>query len=273
MKKLLLWFSLLSSALAFGQGYVVPPQVALKTVNGLTSPISNAIITVCSANTSGIPCSPPLVNAVFKDAALTQPLTNPFTADAQGNYNFAVANGNYTVTVSASGFAGYSYQLSVGVSVFNTTIIANNGIDATGGNFGDGAGGNTALRVDPQPATNGVDNGHSSSLVEFRATDNSGTPQWIFMFLDTVPSTGHTGQIRFVTGNYGVYGVDTDGVLSTDGLPLNTLNSAPFNAAAPGSLITCTDCDTPSSEGATCTNSGDHAKAEAIFIRGAWKCF
>lgn len=98
---------------ALAQGVVVSPQTALKTVNGATSPIAGATITVCAANTAGLPCSPALVGATFKDAALAAPLANPFTADANGNYNFAIASGTYTVTVTASGFTGYSYQLSV----------------------------------------------------------------------------------------------------------------------------------------------------------------
>jgi len=108
-----LLFLLLLSSLAFGQGSIVPPQTALKTVNGFTTPIANATITVCAANTGGIPCSPALVNAIFQNTSLTQPLSNPFTSDAQGNYQFAVAPGSYTVTVTAFGFQGNSYQITV----------------------------------------------------------------------------------------------------------------------------------------------------------------
>src|SRR6267154_1959530 len=69
---------------ALAQGVVVSPQTALKTVNGTTSPIPGATITVCAANTSGLPCSPALAGVTFKDAALGVPLANPFTADANG---------------------------------------------------------------------------------------------------------------------------------------------------------------------------------------------
>jgi hypothetical protein len=103
------WLAL--SPLAWSQGVIVPTQTALKTVNGLTQPIANATITVCAANASGIPCSPALVNAVFTDRTLLQPLGNPFSADANGNYTFAIAPGSYTVTVTASGYAGFSYQV------------------------------------------------------------------------------------------------------------------------------------------------------------------
>lgn len=99
---------------AHGQGVFVPQQTALKSINGLTTPIANATITVCAANAGGIPCSPALVNIIFKDAALTQPLSNPFTSDSQGNYQFAVAPGTYTVTVTSLGFNGNSYQVTAG---------------------------------------------------------------------------------------------------------------------------------------------------------------
>lgn len=134
-----LFLALFLPVLAFAQGVVVSPQTALKTINGATSPIAGATITVCAANTSGLPCSPALAGVTFKDAALTAPLANPFTADANGNYSFAIASGTYTVTVTASGFAGYSYQLSVtcppaGPCTFSaitvTTVTASGSISA-----------------------------------------------------------------------------------------------------------------------------------------------
>jgi len=45
-------------------------------------------------------------------------------------------------------------------------------------------------------------------------------------------------------------------------------------AAAPGDgyFFACADCDTPTAEGATCTNTGDHAGADAHYRRGDIKC-
>ncbi len=43
--------------------------------------------------------------------------------------------------------------------------------------------------------------------------------------------------------------------------------------AANGTIEYCSDCDTPASEGATCSSSGDKVGAEAHRIRGTWKCF
>jgi hypothetical protein len=96
---------------AFAQGVFVGPQTALKVVNGIIYPMANATITVCAANAGGIPCAPVTIS-IFKDIALTQPLSNPFQADAMGNYIFAVAPGTYTITVTGAGFTGYSYQVS-----------------------------------------------------------------------------------------------------------------------------------------------------------------
>jgi hypothetical protein len=109
-----LLFLLCISSLALGQGNLVAPKPVLSVVNGVTRPVANATITVCGPGATGIPCSPVLVGVLFKDAALTQPLPNPFTTDGNGNYQFAVAAGTYTVTETASGFAGYSYQFSIG---------------------------------------------------------------------------------------------------------------------------------------------------------------
>jgi hypothetical protein len=110
------FFFLVSTSLAFAQGVFSPAEVALKVVNGYTTPIANATITVCAANTGGIPCSLPLSGTIFYDLGLTQPLSNPFTSDAFGNYQFAAVAGTYTVTVSATGYVGNSYQLSLGGS-------------------------------------------------------------------------------------------------------------------------------------------------------------
>lgn len=119
-------FLLIFSALAFGQGAFIPPQTALKNVNGLVMPIANATITVCAGSAAGIPCSPPLTNTIFADIALTQPLSNPFTADANGNYQFAAAPGTFTVTVTAAGFAGFSYQVTTSSGSGSNLLPLNN---------------------------------------------------------------------------------------------------------------------------------------------------
>lgn len=112
MKKLLL--VLLFPLALFGQGLYVPAKTVFGTVNGFTRPVAGATITVCGPGIGGSPCAPPLANTVFQDSALTIPLSNPLQADANGNYpQFAVAPGTYTVTESAPGYSGFSYQLQI----------------------------------------------------------------------------------------------------------------------------------------------------------------
>jgi hypothetical protein len=134
MRKLPLLFALLLlPEIAAAQGVASPPQVALNTLNGVTRPIPNATITVCAANASGIPCAPVLVNQVWANSALNVafPGGNPFTSDANGNYQFFATAGQYTVTVTASGYAGYSSQVSLGCVPLATCNVGT--LNATGG--------------------------------------------------------------------------------------------------------------------------------------------
>lgn len=101
------------SGSAFGQGAYVPARAVNSNINGVLHGIQ-ATITVCAANTAGIPCAPPLAGVLFKDQALTQPLANPTTTDGNGNYpTMALAAGNYTITETATGFTGFSYQITI----------------------------------------------------------------------------------------------------------------------------------------------------------------
>jgi len=114
VRKIFFCLLFLPLPMALGQGLFVGPYTSFKVVNGVTLPNANATVTVCAAGVGGIPCSPALVNAVYSNLALTIALSNPFTSDANGNYSFAIAPGNYTVTETALGFAGKSFQVSVG---------------------------------------------------------------------------------------------------------------------------------------------------------------
>lgn len=99
---------------AFGQGAFLPTKSVNSQVNGVLRGVANATITVCAANASGIPCSPALSGATFRDQALMQPLANPTVSDANGNYPaIAMAAGTYTVTETAAGFTGFSYQVTI----------------------------------------------------------------------------------------------------------------------------------------------------------------
>lgn len=90
-------------------GFIAPPGQAIRNTGDHLVALSFATITVCPANTPGVPCTSPTV-PVYADNALTQAKTNPFFADQNGNYAFAAAPGTYTVTVT-QGAQGYSYQV------------------------------------------------------------------------------------------------------------------------------------------------------------------
>ena len=165
-------------SLVMAQGFMQSPKTVLTVVNGQTRPVANATITVCGPNAPGLPCSPVLSNSVFSNAALTQPLSNPFPTDANGNYQFAIASGSYTVTETAFGFKGYSYQITVGSGVTAAqtfSILATlNGLNSPpkiGLSWGiNGAG---SILTQPVPAL-----GNSGTVVPDFATDWDTSTEW-----------------------------------------------------------------------------------------------
>lgn len=129
MKKLLaLPFLTAIAFLAQAQGVASPMQTALGTINGNTRPIANAIVTVCAANASGIPCAPVLVNGttIFANSQLNTAFAGQ--ADANGNYQFFALPGQYTVCVTSSsvpGFSGFCYQATLSpVTAFGAITLA-----------------------------------------------------------------------------------------------------------------------------------------------------
>jgi hypothetical protein len=111
-------------------------------------PVSGATIAVCTqpAVTTTTPCSP--LASIFSDAALTQPITQPFKTDGLGNYHFYAAPGKYTVQVYGPGLTASvipdvilpndplnpsvsTITTSGGVSAFSLTL---NGNLTVGGN-------------------------------------------------------------------------------------------------------------------------------------------
>lgn len=117
-------FCFLFASSAFGQGAYIPARPVNSYVSGQLRPVV-ATVTVCAAGAAGIPCAPPLAGVLFKDQALTQPLPNPTTTDANGNYpTMALASGNYTITETASGFTGFSYQITVSCGIGTCTAAS-----------------------------------------------------------------------------------------------------------------------------------------------------
>lgn len=100
MKRLLIFVLLLSPTLGLCQGVRYPNTVFNP---GVGFPF--ATIRVCGPEpVSGTPCNP--LVTVYSDPALTIPLANPFTADANGNfYFFGSPSVVYHVQVSGPGLA------------------------------------------------------------------------------------------------------------------------------------------------------------------------
>jgi hypothetical protein len=89
-----------------------------------------------------------------------------------------------------------------------------------------------------------------------------------------IPGTTNIGSGAAHLHMYDVSGNDT--VLNASGAGLAVASVLFASLGIPpyaGTLITCSNCDTPGSPGAGCTSSGDRAGALALWIRGAWKCY
>jgi hypothetical protein len=69
--------------------------------NAQGRPMAGASVRVCTSAATGQPCTP--LALIYSDAALTQALANPLSADGLGNYNFYAAPGRYEIEVSGPG--------------------------------------------------------------------------------------------------------------------------------------------------------------------------
>lgn len=153
-------FALASSAFCQGARY---DNTATVNVFGVQHVVANATIRVCSAGSTGSPCSP--LASIYSNIALSVPLANPFNADANGNYFFfASPTVAYDIQISGTGIATIT-QTNVtmacatgcpglsannaftgnnthsGIETFNTNaIIANAGITSAGPNTLNGGG-------------------------------------------------------------------------------------------------------------------------------------
>jgi hypothetical protein len=97
----ILW---LCAAFAFPQA---PIGVCLNNVaqtisNGVIAPIPYATIALCTPGSTAANCVAHKVNIFTSTALSTATPTNPFTADAGGNYFFCAAVGHYGVLISSS---------------------------------------------------------------------------------------------------------------------------------------------------------------------------
>src|SRR5882762_6793329 len=69
--------------------------------NAQGRPMPGAAVRVCTSTATGQPCTP--LAQVYSDAALTQALANPLSADGMGNYSFYAAPGRYMIELSGPG--------------------------------------------------------------------------------------------------------------------------------------------------------------------------
>jgi hypothetical protein len=70
-------------------------------LNARGLPLAGATIRVCTAASTGTPCSP--LAPIYSDQALTQALANPTVSDGMGNYNFYAVPGRYKIEISGPG--------------------------------------------------------------------------------------------------------------------------------------------------------------------------
>lgn len=122
MKKLLPLCALITG-MAYGQASFYANNVTVSASNVppgaqaavLTLPF--AIVTVCAYPNSGSPCTNTV--PIYADQALTTPLTQPITADAQGRFQFWAPGGLYSATYQKpSGTVVGQYPFAI-QAVFN----------------------------------------------------------------------------------------------------------------------------------------------------------
>lgn len=116
---------------AHAQGVAVSGQAIVNTPtsvsgipgNSVLQAVPGAQITVCQFTGGGIPCSP--LVTIFSDPALTVVTSNPFTADANGNFQFWIAPGNYLYSQTGSGIVGQLFKISAGVGTGTVNVPLN----------------------------------------------------------------------------------------------------------------------------------------------------
>lgn len=114
-----------SSARSQGMRY---DNIVLKplAIGGVT-PVSGALITVCTSAGTGTPCTPKVAN-IYSDEALTVPIVGTGGAgttnsDSGGNFGFYLGAGSYVVTVTGSGITSYTIKLVLPLGSASTNIL------------------------------------------------------------------------------------------------------------------------------------------------------
>jgi len=174
MKRWLAIFAVVCLGLpAWGQGGSQASSVLRSSAGA-----AGATVRVCVSTASGTPCSP-LAN-IFTDAALTVPKSNPFAADAVGNYGYYASP------------RIYKEQVTVGGATFTQVVTVPedggfplSGVIITRTSDGDNAGERLADCLASLPATGGTCDARSDVL----------TPIW-----NIDPFAGITKPVRVLLG-------------------------------------------------------------------------
>lgn len=94
-------------------GCVSRQIISPPTPAGTGQPAAYASVRVCTPGATGSPCTP-LATGLYYDAAETQPITSqPFSADANANFQFCTAPGNYLMQVTPQPGTTYSSTVTV----------------------------------------------------------------------------------------------------------------------------------------------------------------
>lgn len=105
IRKLLLFLALMAGAAFAATGSQRIGQ-ATQNSNGFVKVVPGAYITVCTF---------PACNAVsiYSDVSLSIPITQPLVADANGNYQYFVAAGNYFENINSPGVVSSTTVISL----------------------------------------------------------------------------------------------------------------------------------------------------------------
>ena len=104
LTKRFVMFTFFAAAMAAAGAATLHAQGSRKddvVFNAQGRPMAGATVRVCTAAATGQPCSP--LALIYSDAALTQALANPLTADGMGNYTFYAVPGRYEIEISGPG--------------------------------------------------------------------------------------------------------------------------------------------------------------------------
>lgn len=202
----LLVLSALGASGAHAQSSFRYDNVVFKPSGGF---VSFAKITVCNGAAFPIvPCTSGNAS-LFSDPALSLPLGNPVTSDVNGNYGFYVSNSqNYTITVTAAGFTGYSVAITPIASGGASNLSQLSGGTAPSGqtyNFGNATsltapqGGNAALKCASTDGCQFVSASGNDSNDGLSAGSARLTPAAAFT---TISSGGNGGIVQIGAGKF-----------------------------------------------------------------------